>query len=114
MLQLTAHMYVTLFISLQKSIRPKTRHERRGLKDKVALEKNRISQRVGFEARMHQQNAPETSALLTSCKSDAVGYLSNSDRFHTDTVGEEFARRQELIQKRYQSNDFRRNQASVF
>jgi hypothetical protein len=61
---------------------------------------------------MHQQNAPETSALLTSCKPGAVGYLSNSDRFHTDTVGEEFALRQESIQRRYEANDYRRNQAA--
>jgi hypothetical protein len=60
---------------------------------------------------MHQQNAPETSALLTSCKSGAAGYLSNSDRFHTDVVGEEFALRQEQLQRRYQANEYRRNKA---
>lgn len=73
------------------------------------MEKNRINQRVGWQARMHQQNAPETSALLTSCKSGAAGYLSNSDRFHTDTVGEEYALRQEQLQRRYAANEYRRN-----
>ena len=77
----------------------------------MALEKNRINQRVGWQARMHQQNAPETSALLTSCKSGAAGYLSNSERFHTDTVGEEYALRQEALQRKFQANEFRRNQA---
>lgn len=66
---------------------------------------------MGWQARMHQQNAPETSALLTSCTQDAVGYLSNADRFHTDTVGEEYALRQQALQRRYQANEYRRNQS---
>mmetsp|Transcript_33794 Transcript_33794/g.74419 ORF Transcript_33794/g.74419 Transcript_33794/m.74419 type:complete len:233 (-) Transcript_33794:191-889(-) len=95
-----------------RSIRPRTRLERRSLTDKVSLEKNRINQRVGWQARMHRQNAPETSALLTSCTSGAAGYLSNSDRFHTDTVGEEYALRQEGIQRKLLAADFRRNQST--
>ncbi len=80
------------------------------MKDKVSLEKNRINQRVGYQARMHQANAPETSALLTSAPIGSAGYLSNSDRFHTDTVGEEYAHRQVLLQKQKAAADFRRNQ----
>lgn len=76
------------------------------------MEKNRINQRVGFQARMHQQNAPETSALLTSCSAGAAGYMSNSDRFHTDTVGEEYAVRQALVERQKQAAEFRRGQVS--
>ena len=99
---------------LQRSIRPRSRSERRNLKDKVALEKGRINQRVGWQARMHQRNAPETSSLLTSCTSGAVGYLSNADRFHTDVVGEEYALRQEKLQRTFQANEFRRNKVILF
>lgn len=60
---------------------------------------------------MHQRNAPETSALLTSCKNGAAGYISNADRFHTDVVGEEYALRQQALQRRYQANEYRRNKA---
>ena len=80
------------------------------MKDKVALEKNRLAQRSGWEARLHRMNAPETSALLTSCTQGAAGYISNSDRFHTDVVGEEFAIRQELIVRKAKAAEFRRNQ----
>ena len=44
-------------------------------------------------------NAPEHTSGLTSCPEGAAGYLSNSDRFHSDTVGEEYAIRQEARAK---------------
>ena len=50
---------------------------------------------------MHQQNAPENSSLLTSCTQGAAGYLSNSDRFHTDTTGEEYELRQKQIERKH-------------
>jgi len=104
------------------------------MKDKVALEKSRLAQRSGWEARQHRMNAPETSALLTSCtpgtnvvvdawhftvngdyysdiyRIGAAGYQSNSDRFHTDVVGEEFARRQEEHAKRLKAGEYKRLQ----
>jgi hypothetical protein len=86
------------------------RAERRALKDKVALEKSRIDQRVGFHARMHKMNAPETSSMLTSLKPGAAGYISNSDRFHTDTVGEEYEERRRQHEKQEQAKIYRRNQ----
>lgn len=94
-----------------RSILPKTREQRFSLKDKVSLERNRINQRVGWQARMHKQNAPETSALLTCCSTGAAGYLSNADRFHTDVVGEEFAIRQEKLRKQHSAEDFKRTLA---
>ena len=93
-----------------RSIRPKTREERRGVFDKVLLEKSRIDQRVGHEARLHQANAPANSSLLTSCVSEGAGYISNADRFHSDTAGEEYAARQEALQKKNRAIEFRRNQ----
>jgi hypothetical protein len=95
-----------------RSILPKTRAERLALKDKVSLERNRINNRVGWQARMHQKNAPENSSLLTSCTNGAAGYISNSDRFHTDVVGEEYAIRQEKIKKQQAAMDFKRNMTS--
>ena len=95
---------------LQRSIKPKTRYEKFSLKDKVSLEKNRIGERVGWQARMQQANAPATSALLTSCSTGAAGYMSNSDRFHTDTVGEEYAARQVQIERQKGVAEYRRNQ----
>ena len=40
----------------------------------------------------------------------AAGYQSNSDRFHTDVVGEEFARRQEEHAKRLKAGEYKRLQ----
>lgn len=59
---------------------------------------------------MHQKNAPETSAGLTACAEDGAGYLPNAERFHTDTSGEEFALRQQVIERRRQAENFRREQ----
>ena len=97
-----------------RNIQPKTRQERRGHYDKVSLEKSRIDQRVGFEARIHQANAPKHSSQLTSCLSEGAGYISNADRFHCDTAGEEYATRQDAIQRKNRAIEFRRNQASIF
>ena len=69
-----------------------------------------LLQRVGHEARMHRENAPETSAGLTACIDGGAGYLADADRFHTDTVGEEYQRRQEEIRKKERAIAFRRNQ----
>jgi hypothetical protein len=79
------------------------------MKDKGALERNRLNERAGWQARQHRQNAPENSSMLTSCTHDAAGYLSNADRFHTDTAGEEYQARQEQYKKKLAANEFRRN-----
>jgi len=94
-----------------RNIRAKTRSERRGMKDKVALERSRIMQRAGWEARMHQKNAPETTAGLTMCRPGDEGYMSNADRFHSDTVGEAYKERQEESVKKHAAHNFRRENA---
>lgn len=104
--------FIFFGIFLQRSILPKTRAERFALKDKVSLERNRLNQRSGWQARMHRENAPETSALLTSCPVGAAGYLSNADRFHTDVAGEELAVREEQHRRKLAAQDFRRNMSS--
>lgn len=69
-------------------------------------------QRVGHEARMQRENAPATSAGLTACMDGGAGYLADAERFHTDTVGEEYQRRQEELNKKNRAIAFRRNQVS--
>jgi hypothetical protein len=94
-----------------RSIIPKSRKERLALRDKVALEKSRIDCRVGFAARMHQKNAPATSAMLTQFEKGGAGYISNSDRFHTDTSGEELQVRKEKYRKELEAVEYRRGKA---
>lgn len=94
-----------------RNIRAKTRSERRGMKDKVALERSRLMERSGWQARMHQKNAPETTSGLTSCRPGDEGYLSNSDRFHSDTAGEQALEREEAAAKRHAAHIFRRENA---
>lgn len=76
-----------------RNIKPLTRDERRALKDKVALEKDRLMKRTGPQGKMYRANAPKTSMGLTVPEPDSAGYLSNADRFHTDVSGEEYLRR---------------------
>lgn len=98
----------------QRSIRPRTRQERLNLKDKVALEKSRINQRVGHEARMHQANAPTHTSGLTSCESaDAAGYITDANRFHSDTAGEEYLRRQADIERKKKIFENKRQQTAA-
>ena len=91
-------------------MKPKDRHQRLVAKDKVSLEKERINARVGLEARMHQANAPSSSAGLTSCVEHGAGYLSNADRFHSDTCGEEFLNRQETTRRTQETLNWRKRQ----
>ena len=65
--------------------------------------------KVGWQAKLHQKNAPEHTSMLTSCAVGSAGYLSNSDRFHSDTVGEEYALRQEALAKQMKVQEFKRN-----
>lgn len=92
-----------------RSIRPRTRGERYNTNDKVALEKHRINQRVGINARIQRANAPDSSADLTSCSTDGAGYISNSDRFHSDTCGDELSKRNHEIRTRNRAIEFRKN-----
>ena len=53
-----------------------SREERRALKDKVALEKDRLMKRSGMAAKLYRENAPKDSMGLTCPDSNAAGYLA--------------------------------------
>jgi hypothetical protein len=93
-----------------RSIKPRSREERRAMNDNSSLGKICVNQRVGCEVRMNQANTPKHSSQLTSCVSEGAGYISNADRFNCDTAGEEYAARQEALRKKNRALDFRRNQ----
>ena len=97
-----------------RNIKPRSRKERMAANDKTATEKLRLEQRVGYEARLHRANAPETSSLLTSCTSTGAGYITNSDRFHTDTAGEERELRQENIARKQNIIEYHRQLVRIF
>lgn len=82
-----------------RNLKPLTRAERLALKDKVALEKERLWKRNGLAAKMYRENAPKTSNGLITPEADAAGFLSDADRFHTDVCGEERVRRREKYEK---------------
>jgi hypothetical protein len=69
--------------------------------------------RVGHEAKMQRENAPETSAGLVACVESGAGYLSNADRFHSDTSGEEYQLRMEQYRKKEAAIQFRKNQVNL-
>ena len=57
---------------------------------------------------LHQrENAPATSAGLTSCPEDAAGYITNLNRFHSDTAGEEYDLRMETLRREKASIAYR-------
>jgi hypothetical protein len=61
---------------------------------------------------MQRDNAPSTSAGLTACVRGGAGYLTDAERFHSDTAGEEYARRQEELRRKERAVEFRRHQVS--
>jgi len=91
-----------------RNIKPMTRHERRALKDKVALEKDRLMKRSGMSAKLYRQNAPKDSMGLTCPEPIAAGFLADADRFHTDTSGEEFLERKAKHDQKQQQYDVKR------
>ncbi len=70
-----------------RNIVPRTRSERMALLDKATREKQLLIKRPGLAAKMYRENVPETHAGLTSLQPGAAGYMSDSDRFHSDTCG---------------------------
>ena len=96
-----------------RNIKAKSRVERKTVKDKVALERSRLMARSGWQARMHQKNCPETTAQLTQCRAGDEGYMSNSERFHSDVAGEEFRMRAEKYKKSKEAQIFKRERARI-
>ena len=79
-----------------------SREERRALKDKVALEKDRLMKRSGMAAKLYRENAPKDSMGLTCPDANAAGFLADADRFHSDVSGEELIRRQHAYERKQQ------------
>lgn len=96
-----------------RNMKPRSRRERKAANDKTATEKLRLEARVGWEARMHRANAPETTSGLTSCTPIGAGYINNSDRFHTDTVGEEKEIRQQMMVKKQNIIEYHRQVSTM-
>jgi hypothetical protein len=119
-----------------RNVRALTRPERLALKDKVAREKQRLfnvsregllsspvrrllfsdslpfnPQRAGHQAKMYRENLPPEGVSLTEAHPGAVGFISDADRFHTDTVGEELQNRMAEHEKKLRATEFRRSQA---
>ena len=95
---------------IQKNTQPISRDERKTLKDKVVVERTRISQRTGYQARIQRENGFESSTALTTLKPGAAGYISDSDRFHTDVSGEELQGRITAIKHKCEIIDTRRTE----
>eukprot|EP00619_Florenciella_sp_RCC1007_P015042 CAMPEP_0205907354 /NCGR_PEP_ID=MMETSP1325-20131115/2496_1 /ASSEMBLY_ACC=CAM_ASM_000708 /TAXON_ID=236786 /ORGANISM="Florenciella sp., Strain RCC1007" /LENGTH=217 /DNA_ID=CAMNT_0053273445 /DNA_START=75 /DNA_END=728 /DNA_ORIENTATION=- len=85
-----------------RNIKPMSRDERRALKDKVALEKDRLMKRSGLAAKQYRENAPKDSMGLTCPDSNAAGFLADADRFHSDVSGEELIHRQQVYERKQQ------------
>ena len=96
-----------------KNIKPMTRKERRALKDKVALEKQRLMNRTGLAAKMYRENAPENPSELLTLKPDAAGFMADADRFHSDTAGEEFLKRKAAYNRKQDIYNNTRNTRAV-
>ena len=78
-----------------------SRSERLALKDKVALEKDRLWKRTGWQARLYRENAPRHGSMgLTAMEPNAAGFLADADRFHSDVSGEEYLSRMKKYVKR--------------
>merc|ERR1719198_95442 len=91
-----------------RNIKPMTREERRALRDKVALEKDRLMKRSGIAAKQYRENAPKDSMGLTCPEPHAAGFLADADRFHTDTSGEEYLERKAKYSQQQNQYDVKR------
>ncbi|GMH94316.1 hypothetical protein TL16_g12873 [Triparma laevis f. inornata] len=96
-----------------KNIKPLTRKERRALKDKVALEKQRLMNRTGLAAKMYRENAPENPSELLTLQSNAAGFLADADRYHSDTAGEEFQARKKAYERKQDIYNNTRNKRAT-
>jgi hypothetical protein len=85
-------------------VQPETRADRAAKQDKTTLEKSRLVQRREKFVRYEDLGNP------TEMGPGAVGFLSDADRFHTDTAGEEKTCRDREIQRREGMFEMKRNQ----
>ena len=84
-------------------MQPETRADRASKADKTTLEKARLLQRREKFCRY------EDMGEVTVPQPVAVGFMSDADRFHTDTVGEEKGVRDVALQRREEKFERKRN-----
>lgn len=84
-------------------MQPETRADRASKSDKTTLEKGRLLQRREKFTRYEDIGEP------TVPTTNAVGFMSDADRFHSDTAGEEKGVRDTSIQRREQKFENKRN-----
>tara|TARA_A100001015_G_C14772671_1_gene625889 strand:- start:136 stop:789 length:654 start_codon:yes stop_codon:yes gene_type:complete len=84
------------------NVQARTRKSRRDRESKETLEKSRLEQRR--ECHFKYENLGK----LTEMKPGSLGFASNSDRFQTDTSGEEYLGRQTAIHGRKAMLDAKR------
>ena len=87
-----------------RAVQPETRADRASKSDKTTLEKSRLMQRREKFTRYEDIGEPTVPA------SNAVGFMSDANRFHSDTAGEEKGVRDAAIQRREEKFENKRNQ----
>lgn len=87
-----------------RAVQPETRADRASKSDKTTLEKSRLLQRREKFSRYEDIGEPTVPTLA------AVGFMSDANRFHTDTAGEEKGVRDGNVQRREQKFENKRNQ----
>ena len=90
-------------MSTFRAVQPETRADRASKSDKTTLEKGRLLQRREKFQRY------EDVGVVTVPVPEALSFMSDADRFHTDTVGEEKGVRDQIIQRREQKFENKRN-----
>ena len=86
-----------------RAVQPETRADRAAKQDKTTLEKSRLAQRREKFIRYEDMGPP------TELQQGAVGFLSDAERFHTDTAGEEKGVRDQMLRRREDKYELKRN-----
>ena len=86
-----------------RAVAPETRSDRAARQDKTCLEKSRLSERREKFVRYEDIGNPTEQAKNT------LGYLDDTERFHTDTAGDIRAEHDKSIQRREDVFDHKRN-----
>ncbi len=74
-----------------RAVAPETRNDRAAGQDKTSLEKSRLSERREKFVRYEDISNPTEQAKNT------LGYLDDTERFHTDTAGDSRAARDKFV-----------------
>lgn len=88
------------------NIQSRSREERRSIKDKESWEKSRLANRKEGYVRI---DTSVTGHAMTEYDKKSQGYMSDANRFHSDTAGEAKGMRNKSIQRREQITNVKRN-----